>query len=224
MHGINNSGFEPPLTRARARALALAGNHAGRSITLADKKEKQKLSLQDLASDTLSMIFCHLKLRDIRSLQKVSTRLRDVIKQDNALAKAWYRQFTSAHQQQLRMALSTKNKDQLRAWFESFSNNRALVESLTDRQPMSVYSPALLFFTRAELMSECETFELVTKAIIDKTYKANSATSLNDRIRIRRMKIESTRPHSVPMAAIWLPPMATRRQKSMATSLMEHGK
>ncbi|WP_422441818.1 MULTISPECIES: F-box/WD repeat-containing protein [unclassified Endozoicomonas] len=196
MHGINNSGFEPPLTRARARALAQAGNHAGRSITLADTKEKQKLSLQDLASDTLSMIFCHLKLRDIRSLQKVSTRLRDVIEQDNALAKAWYRQFTSAHQQQLRMALSTKNKDQLRAWFESFTNNRALVESLTDRRSMRLYSPGLLFFTKAKLMSVCDTFELVTKATLDKTYKTHSSNSIIDPIRIRR----NNRVHSAALS------------------------
>ncbi|WP_373690958.1 F-box protein [Endozoicomonas sp. SESOKO4] len=103
MHAINNNPrTEPPLTRARARALSLTptGNNAGRSITTTDKK---KYSLQDLPSDTLSMIFCKLKLRDIRSLQKVCTRLRDVVKQNNALAKAWYRQFSLPHQDQLRM-------------------------------------------------------------------------------------------------------------------------
>ncbi|WOG30263.1 F-box protein [Endozoicomonas sp. 8E] len=187
MHGINNSGFEPPLTRARARALALTGNNAGRTITLADTKAKQKLSLQDLASDTLSMIFCHLKLRDIRSLQKVCTRLRDLVKQDNALAKAWYRQFTPAHQHQLRMTISTKNKDQLHAWFKSFTNNKASAESLADRRPTSVYLPGLLFFTRAKLMSECDTFELLTKATIDKTYNTHSTDSIDDLIHIRRI-------------------------------------
>ncbi|WOG30282.1 F-box/WD40 repeat-containing protein [Endozoicomonas sp. 8E] len=177
MHGINNNtAIEPLLTRALS--LTPTGNHAGKSITVPDKEIKS--SFQDLTSDTLSLIFRHLKLRDIRSLQKVCTRLRDLIKEDNTLAKAWYRQFSSAHQNQMRMTLTIKDKNQLRAWFESFSNDQALLESLTDRQPTSVYSSALLFFTRARLMSECETFELVTKATIDKTYKANSSTPIAD--------------------------------------------
>ncbi|WP_422441810.1 MULTISPECIES: F-box/WD repeat-containing protein [unclassified Endozoicomonas] len=189
MHQINNdSVIKPPITQTQT--LSLTGNHAGRSITVTDKEKKS--SFQDLTSDTLSLIFRHLKLRDIRSLQKVCTRLRDVIKEDNTLAKAWFRQFSSAHQNQLKMAINRKDKNQLRAWFELFSNDQALLKSLTDRQLTSVYSPALLFFTRAELMSQCKTFELVTKATIDKTYKANSATSDEDRDDIlRKNKINS---------------------------------
>ncbi|WP_422133821.1 F-box/WD repeat-containing protein [Endozoicomonas sp. ALD040] len=180
MHVINNdSVIKPPITQTQTLSLTPTGNSAGRSVAVTDKEKKS--SFQDLASDTLSLIFRHLKLRDIRSLQKVCTRLRDVIKEDNTLAKAWFRQFSSAHQNQLRMSINTKDKNQLRAWFELFSNDQALLKSLTDRQPTSVYSPALLFFTRAELMSQCETFEPVTKATIDKTYKANSATSDEER-------------------------------------------
>ncbi|WP_422452269.1 F-box/WD repeat-containing protein [Endozoicomonas sp. ALC066] len=179
MHEINNNSvIEPP--SVQALSLTPTGNHEGRSITEADEQEKQKLSLQDLDSDTLSMIFCHLKLRDIRSLQKVCTRLRDTIKENNALEKAWYRQFSSAQQNQLRMTISAKDKNQRREWLESFSNNKALVESLLDLQPTNIYLPALLFFARTELMSKCKTFELVTKATIDKTHEINPAISLQN--------------------------------------------
>ncbi|WP_422413048.1 MULTISPECIES: F-box/WD repeat-containing protein [unclassified Endozoicomonas] len=172
MNGINkNRVTESPLTQALS--LTTTDNSAGRSVTVSDKEIKY--SFQDLTSDTLSLIFRHLKLRDIRSLQKVCTRLRDLIKEDKALAKAWFRQFSSSHQNQLRMPLTIKDKNQLRAWFESFSDDQALLQSLTEREPTSVYSPALLFFTRAELMSQCKTYELVTRATIDKTYKANSS-------------------------------------------------
>ncbi|WP_422138020.1 F-box/WD repeat-containing protein [Endozoicomonas sp. ALC020] len=179
MHGIDNKPvIEPPITQTQVLSLTATGNSAGWSITVSD--EEKKSSFQDLTSDTLSLIFRHLKLRDIRSLQKVCTRLRDVIKEDSALAKAWYRQFSSAHQNQLKMTLSIKDKNQFRAWFELFSNDKALLRSLTEREPTSVYSPALLFFTRAKLMSQCKTFELVRKATIDKIYKANSDTSSDE--------------------------------------------
>ncbi|WP_422412800.1 hypothetical protein, partial [Endozoicomonas sp. ALB122] len=70
MHQINNdSVIKPPITQTQT--LSLTGNHAGRSITVTDKEKKS--SFQDLTSDTLSLIFRHLKLRDIRSLQKVCT-------------------------------------------------------------------------------------------------------------------------------------------------------
>ncbi|WOG30291.1 F-box/WD40 repeat-containing protein [Endozoicomonas sp. 8E] len=178
MHGINNPPVTEPLpAQVQALSLTPTGNSAGRSITVPDKEKKS--SFQDLTSDAMSLIFRHLKLRDIRRLQKVSTRLRDLIKEDNALAKAWYRQFSSIHQNQLRMTISRKDKNQLRAWFESFSNDKALLESLTDRQPTGAYLPALLFFTRAELMSNCETFELVTRATIDDQSHVASANKVN---------------------------------------------
>ncbi|WP_422133827.1 F-box/WD repeat-containing protein [Endozoicomonas sp. ALD040] len=172
MYEINNSFIEPPIAQTQALSLTPMGKSAVWSITVSDKE--QKSSFQDLTSDTLSLIFRHLKVRDIRSLQQVCTRLRDVIKEDNALAKAWYRQLSPAHLNQLRVTLTRKDKNQLRAWFESFTNDQALLNSLTERQPTGLYSSALLFFIRAELMSQCETFELVTIATIDKTYKADS--------------------------------------------------
>ncbi|WOG30283.1 F-box/WD repeat-containing protein [Endozoicomonas sp. 8E] len=172
MHGINNAVIKPPITQAQALSLTPMEKSAGRTISVPDKE--QKSSFQDLTSDTLSLIFCHLKLRDIRSLQKVCTRLRDVITEDNALAKAWYRQLSPAYLNQLRMTLTRKDKNQLRAWFESFSNDQTFLKSITERQPTGLYSSALLFFTRAELMSQCKTFQLVTVATIDKTYKADS--------------------------------------------------
>ncbi|WP_448217118.1 F-box/WD repeat-containing protein [Endozoicomonas sp. 2B-B] len=196
MHGINNDSVnEPQLPQVEALSLTPTGNHAGRSITVTD--EENKPSLQHLASETLSLIFRHLKLRDIRSLQKVCTRFRDLIKEDNVLAKAWFRQFSSAHQNQLRMAINRKDKHQLRAWFESFSNDQVLLESLTDRQPTSVYLASLLFFTRVEMMSQCKTFELVTKSTIDKTYKPNSATSEIDRL----LMAGRSRVHSAALSA-----------------------
>ncbi|WP_422138008.1 F-box/WD repeat-containing protein [Endozoicomonas sp. ALC020] len=186
MHGINNDSVnEPPLPQVEALSLTPTGNHAGRSITVTD--EEKKPSLQHLASETLSLIFRHLKLRDIRSLQKVCTRFRDLIKEDNALAKAWFRQFSSAHQNQLRMSINRKDKNQLRAWFESFPNDQVLLESLTDRQTTSVYSASLLFFNRVEMMCQCKTFELVTQSTIDKTYKPNSATSEIERLHMAHL-------------------------------------
>ncbi|WP_448216761.1 F-box/WD repeat-containing protein [Endozoicomonas sp. 2B-B] len=149
---------------------------AGRCVTVAIREKKDKPSLLDLSS--LPMIFRCLELRDICRLKQVCTLLRDAIKEDNAEAKAWYRRFPSSHQNQMRMAINTKNKDQLRDWFESFTNDQALVKSLTDRNPEGAYVPALFFFTKARLMAECKTFKLVTTSTIHE-HKALISASLS---------------------------------------------
>ncbi|WP_422133814.1 F-box/WD repeat-containing protein [Endozoicomonas sp. ALD040] len=169
MHGIDNKSstdgsHSPPPGQVRLETPKVIC--AGRSVIEPDKEIENKPSLQVLSSLSLSMIFSHLKFRDVSSLTKVCTRFRDLINEDNALAKAWYRQFSSPHQYQLRKTINTKNGNQLRAWLQSFTNDEAVLTSFKDCKPESVYLPARLYFTKTRLMSECKTFKLVNKATI----------------------------------------------------------
>ncbi|WP_448217100.1 F-box/WD repeat-containing protein [Endozoicomonas sp. 2B-B] len=180
MQGIDNNASiaesEPPPTRQTHLGSTLFCISAGRSVAKAYEEEKDSPSFQYFSVLSSPMIFRYLKLRDIVSLERVCSRLRDGIKQDNALAKAWYRRFPSLHQYQLRTAINTKNKEQLRGWLESFTNDQVLVNSLTDLNPKAVYAPALFFFTKAKLMSECKTFKLITTSTITENEYVNSAS------------------------------------------------
>ncbi|WP_257279555.1 WD40 repeat domain-containing protein [Endozoicomonas sp. ISHI1] len=185
MHGIASNTTiaesDPPSSKQAKLKSASSCHSAGRSVALAEKEEKDKPSFQYLAVLSSSMIYSCLQLRDIASLERVCTRLRDGIKHDNALAKAWYRRFPSPLQYQLRTAINTKNVDQLREWFESFTNDQVLVKSLTDRRTDRVYMPALLFFTKTKLMSECKTFELDTTTINEKEFVNSANLSVDGR-------------------------------------------
>ncbi|WP_257274143.1 F-box/WD40 repeat-containing protein [Endozoicomonas sp. SESOKO4] len=178
MHGVdNNTRIAKPDSPIRQVQLERTSSciSAGRSVAVTDQEEKDRPSFQYFTVLSSSMIFSRLRLRDIVSLERVCTRLRNGIHQDNALAKAWYRRFPSPHQYQLRTAINTKNADQLRDWLKSFTNDQALVNSLADRKPERVYVPALFFFTKTKLMSECKTFKLVKTATIDEKIPVKSA-------------------------------------------------
>ncbi|WP_257291904.1 hypothetical protein, partial [Endozoicomonas sp. ONNA1] len=163
MHGIDNNASiakpNSPPTRQAQMEPASPCVSVGRSVAIVDVEEKDRPSFQYFAVLSSSMICSRLQLRDIVSLERVCTRLRDGIKQNNALAKAWYRRFPSPQQYQLRTSINTKNHDQLIDWLKSFTNDQALVNSLKDLKTERAYVPALLFFTKTKLMSECKTFE-----------------------------------------------------------------
>uniref|UniRef100_UPI0021482FF6 F-box protein n=1 Tax=Endozoicomonas sp. SESOKO4 TaxID=2828745 RepID=UPI0021482FF6 len=93
MDGLNNHPgiADPhPIPKIPAQSATLTGISAGRAIAVADN---EKTSLLDLSPLPFSIIFRYLKLRDIHRLQQVCTHLHDAVKEDKALAKAWYRQF-----------------------------------------------------------------------------------------------------------------------------------
>ncbi|WP_422413756.1 F-box protein, partial [Endozoicomonas sp. ALB122] len=177
MNGIDNNprievSHSPP---KRAQLQTPEGNHADRRVRVPDQKRKDKPSLQFLSPLSLSMIFSYLELRDIRSIERTCTFLHEAVKEDKALAKAWYRQFPSPQQYQLRTAIKTKDATQLRDWLKSFTNNQTLLKSLTDLNPVGASVPAQLYFTRARLMSEYKIFNLVRKDTIHANECVDSA-------------------------------------------------
>ncbi|WOG30305.1 hypothetical protein [Endozoicomonas sp. 8E] len=176
MHGIDNNPFvEGPVSppKERAQLVTPTTDSAGRSVTVAGEEKKPRTSLLSLSS--FSMIFRCLQLRDIYNTGLSCKRLQTAVKDDNALAKAWYRQFSSAHQHQLSTSINAKDSNQIRDWLNPFTEDKALVEPLANLRLESVYSPALLYFTRARLMSQYETFNLNTEATIHKNNLINSA-------------------------------------------------
>ncbi|WP_422133815.1 F-box/WD repeat-containing protein [Endozoicomonas sp. ALD040] len=175
MHGIeNNPVVEGPVSPPKRTPLATpTTDSAGRSVTVIGEEKKQRSSLLSLPS--FSMIFRCLQLRDIYNTGLTCKRLQTAVKDDNALAKAWYRQFSSAHQYQFRMSINEKDSHQIRDWLNLFTEDEALVEPLANLRLESVYSPALLYFNRARLMSQCETFNLNPEVTIHENNFINSA-------------------------------------------------
>ncbi|WP_422135387.1 F-box/WD repeat-containing protein [Endozoicomonas sp. ALD040] len=185
MHGIDNNTSiaqpNPPPTGQAELERALSRVSAARSVAVADQEKKNRPSFQYFSILSSPMIFSRLRLRDVVILKRVCKRLRNGIHQDNALAKAWYRRFPSPLQYQLRTTINTKNVDQLCDWFRSFTNDQALVKSITDRKTDRVYVPALLFFTLSRLMSECETFVLDTTTINEANCVNSASLSVDGR-------------------------------------------
>ncbi|WP_448217107.1 WD40 repeat domain-containing protein [Endozoicomonas sp. 2B-B] len=175
MHGIDNNPLvEGPVSPPKLARLATPANDsAGRSVTVVGEEKKQRPSLLSLPS--LSMIFRCLQLRDIYNTGLTCKHLQTAVKDDNALAKAWYRQFSSAHQRQLSTSINAKDSHQIRDWLNLFTEDEALVEPLANLRLESVYSPALLYFNRARLMSQYETFNLNTEATIHENSLIKSA-------------------------------------------------
>ncbi|WP_257291075.1 F-box protein, partial [Endozoicomonas sp. ONNA1] len=144
MHGIDNNSCIAqsntlPIRQAHPETASSCVS-AGRSVAVPDKV---KASLRNLSFLSFSRIFRYLGLRDIRSLEQVCTFLNRAVKEDNALAKAWYRRFSSPHQTQLKMSITAKNEDQLRDWLNSFTKDETLLASFKDCKKESVYFPAL---------------------------------------------------------------------------------
>ncbi|WP_257253386.1 MULTISPECIES: F-box protein, partial [unclassified Endozoicomonas] len=126
----------------------VVGDSAGRKITVCDKGELSLLNLPSLTQ--LKIIGC-LRLKDIARLKQVCTYFREVIKEEDILAKAWYRRFSSAHQSLLKTVITAKSDEQLSRWVGQFTNNQVLTKSLTERRN-NVDFPALVFFNNTDLM------------------------------------------------------------------------
>ncbi|WP_257276474.1 MULTISPECIES: F-box/WD40 repeat-containing protein [unclassified Endozoicomonas] len=175
MHRIDNIPIVegPASTPTQAQLPTPTTDSAGRSITVIGEEKMERPSLLSLSPS--SMIFRFLQLRDIYNIGLTCKRLQAAVREDNALAKAWYRQFSSAHQYQLRMSITAKDRNQIRDWLNPFTEDKALVESMANIRLESVHSPALLYFVRARLMSQCETFNLNTEATIHENNFINSA-------------------------------------------------
>ncbi|WP_422136182.1 F-box/WD repeat-containing protein [Endozoicomonas sp. ALD040] len=176
MNRVNNNGTlgspVPLRPHESISARAPKGVSKGRNINVSDES---KPALLNLSVDTHLKIIGCLRLRDIARLKQVSTYFREVIQEDNALAKAWYRRFPSSHQLLLRTIVTSKDDEQLRCWMERFINDKDLIDSLIERRG-SPHLPAVLHFTNTERKSKFWTFELATKATISHNRPVNSAS------------------------------------------------
>uniref|UniRef100_UPI002147470E F-box/WD repeat-containing protein n=1 Tax=Endozoicomonas sp. SESOKO4 TaxID=2828745 RepID=UPI002147470E len=123
-------------------------------------------------------IIRYLEFRDITRVTEVCTYLRDLVKDNKALERAWFRRFPSPCQYQLKTIAMTKNRQQLRGWLKPFAS-RDTVESLLEQRKCN-YFPALLLFTNSKLMSQCETFKLVKKARMSQKRHITKATFSTD--------------------------------------------
>ncbi|WP_257255248.1 WD40 repeat domain-containing protein, partial [Endozoicomonas sp. SESOKO3] len=167
---------EPVSTRPAQPQLEQAptGVSAGRDVTLHNNNESLFLCLTDVPK---LRIIRYLGFREIICLAKVCKYLRDFVKAEKALERAWSRRFPpfpSPHQYQLKNTIKTKNEHQLRAWLKPFAD-AGTIESLI-KQQKNIHFPVQLLFTNSKLMSLCKEFELVEKLEIthgDRVYEAN---------------------------------------------------
>ncbi|WP_257291156.1 WD40 repeat domain-containing protein [Endozoicomonas sp. ONNA1] len=182
MHRIDNIPIVegPASTPTQAQLPTPTTDSAGRSITVIGEEKMERPSLLSLSSP--SIIFRCLLQRDIHNTRLTCSRLQTAVREEDALANAWYRQFSSAHQHQLCSSINAKDRNQIRDWLKPFTENKALAESMANLPMESDNSPALLYFIRTRLMSQCETFNLNTEATIHENNFINSAAlSLNGR-------------------------------------------
>ncbi|WP_252178714.1 F-box-like domain-containing protein [Endozoicomonas sp. 4G] len=157
----NNEGLlSEPSTQAQLETPT--GSGWGRTISVPDRQESLLIGLP---IELQVHIISFLKHRDVVRLQQVCTHFHKIIEDNHELAKAWYRQFTSPHQYRLKRALPTKDVKQLTQWLQLFTNDKQFITSLMEHREKT-YFPALFYFTQTRLMSECEKFEVDTKATI----------------------------------------------------------
>ncbi|WP_448215999.1 F-box protein [Endozoicomonas sp. 2B-B] len=140
-----------------------SSTYAGRGVIERDKNEFSLLL--DLPEDIQSRIFTYLQARDIAHLTRANSSINNRLKNDDAMARACYRQLASSHQTLLKTIVATKDKDELRKWLQRFTKDEALIKSIMDRQA-SIHFPALFFSTLTKLMCQCKAFKLETKASI----------------------------------------------------------
>ncbi|WP_252178717.1 F-box/WD repeat-containing protein [Endozoicomonas sp. 4G] len=171
--GSNNEGLLPvPATQAQLETPT--GSGWGRTISVPDSQESLLIGLP---IEIQEHIISFLKFRDVACLQQVCTHFRQTIEDNHELAKAWYRQFTSPLQYRLKWALPTKDVKQLTKWLQLFTKDKQLITSLMEHQEKD-YFPALFYFTQARLMSECEKFEVDTKAAIVHGHRIKSVSTV----------------------------------------------
>ncbi|WP_257291372.1 F-box/WD repeat-containing protein [Endozoicomonas sp. ONNA1] len=179
MHTINsNSGIQEPLLPTPVQQPleeALSGVSAGRDVTPYYNNNAPFLYLPEL---TQLEIVRYLGLREVTRLAKVCRYFRDLVKDNNALGRAWNRRFPSPYLDQLKATLKTKDEQQLRNWLEPFAN-KGTVETLIE-QRKNIYFPLQLLFTNSQLMSLCRKFELVETLKITHGGKVREATFSSD--------------------------------------------
>ncbi|WP_422452100.1 F-box/WD repeat-containing protein [Endozoicomonas sp. ALC066] len=161
----NNSGNDGSTPEQPRLEQAPTGMVAGRDVTAYNQNQSAFFCLPD---ESKTMIIRYLGFRDITRLVKVCKYFRDLVENHKALERAWYQRFPSPHLYQLKTIATTKDEQQLRDWLKPFAN-KDTVESLVKKQ-QSTYFPALLLFNNSKLMSQCETFNLVTKTEITHPY------------------------------------------------------
>ncbi len=145
----------------------------GRDVIVRDKN---KLSLLlNLPFEIQSKIYSHLQTRDIANLIRANSYMNKTLKNDNSMARAWYRRFASSRQALIKTIVTEKDKDQFGNWLSRFTMDKALVKSVMDRHG-SIDFPALFSFTLTKLMIECKTFIFETKASLLNNGRMNSAT------------------------------------------------
>ncbi|WP_448217577.1 F-box-like domain-containing protein [Endozoicomonas sp. 2B-B] len=170
---IAGSPSLPAVSTSLAQEPSAVG--AGRSVAVVDKEIEKTVLLHDLPEELTLKIFRFLELRDIVSLQQVSTHLNRFIKNEHVLERTWYGRFSLSHQYQLKKSLPVEDKEHLRNWLRPFTRDQALVESLITHRE-AVYFPALFHFAKARLMSQYETYNVDIEAVIAHDDKVNSAT------------------------------------------------
>ncbi|WP_422473013.1 F-box/WD repeat-containing protein [Endozoicomonas sp. ALB032] len=157
----SNSGIDSPTPVQPQLEEASTVVSAGREVSVYIQNQSPLLCLP---YETKSMIIRYLGFREITRLAKVCRHLRDLVENDKALERAWFRRFPSQHQYQLKAMITRKDEQQLRDWLAPFADEDT-VESLL-KQRESTYFPAQLLFTNSKLMSQCKKFKLVEKAKI----------------------------------------------------------
>ncbi|WP_422414246.1 hypothetical protein, partial [Endozoicomonas sp. ALB122] len=147
----NNSGRStPPSSRpGLPPSDTPSGNTMGRNVFVRDKNEFSLLL--DLPPGIQSKIFTCLRAHDITQLTRANSDINNRLKNDAAMARAWYRRLASSHQTLLKTIVAAKDKDELQKWLKRFTKDEALVKSIMDRQA-SIYFPALFFSTLTKLM------------------------------------------------------------------------
>ncbi|WOG28285.1 F-box/WD repeat-containing protein [Endozoicomonas sp. 8E] len=175
MNPINShSGIQEPLSPAPKRNRleeAATVVYTGRDVTPYYHNNSPFLDLPELIQ--LKIIRC-LGLREITRLAKVCRYFRNLVKQDKALERAWYRRFPSPQQYQLRSTIETKDQQQLRDWLEPFADKGTI--GLLMEQGKNIHFSVQLLFTNSKLMSLCKEFELVEKLEITHRGRVYQAT------------------------------------------------
>ncbi|WP_257280278.1 WD40 repeat domain-containing protein [Endozoicomonas sp. ISHI1] len=170
----NHSCFDDPLssTPDQSHSETPPAITMGREVIVLDKN---KLSLLlDLPLGIQSKIFTYLRAHDITQLTRANSYINNTLKNDDSMARAWYRRFAPSHQALIKTVVTAKDIDELQKWLKRFTKDEALVKSVMDRQS-SIHFPTLFFFTITKLMIECKTFTSETKASLPNNGKINSA-------------------------------------------------
>ncbi|WP_422135963.1 F-box/WD repeat-containing protein [Endozoicomonas sp. ALD040] len=160
---------------------------AGRDVSVYHQKQSLFFCLPD---EQKSMIVRYLAFREVTRLAKTCKYLYDLVNEEKALEKAWYRRFPSAYQNPLDTLVRTKDEQQLRDWLKAFADKDTIGSLLTQKE--STFFPAQLFFTNSKLMSQCETFSPVVKIEIPNVETKNKASFSPDSSHLVTVDLDQT--------------------------------